>query len=72
MTIKLTLDGQIICYTMISIQTLFAKETKTMMMKIVSLQIINYNSNYNNNITRRRRRRRRRIRRRRFYSHKDW
>lgn len=64
MTIKLTLDGQIICYTMISIQTLFAKETKTMMMKIVSLQIINYNSNYNNNITRRRGRR--------FYSHKDW
>ena len=29
---------------MISIQTLFAKETKMVMMKIVSLQIINYNS----------------------------
>lgn len=49
---------------MISIQTLFAKETKMVMMKIVSLQIINYNSNYNNNITRRKGRR--------FYSHKDW
>lgn len=64
MTIKLALDGQIICQNMISIQTLFAKETKMVMMKIVSLQIINYNSNYNNNITRRRGRR--------FYSHKDW
>lgn len=64
MTIKLALDGQIIGQNMISIQTLFAKETKMVMMKIVSLQIINYNSNYNNNITRRRGRR--------FYSHKDW
>lgn len=64
MTIKLALDGQIIFQNMISIQTLFAKETKMVMMKIVSLQIINYNSNYNNNITRRRGRR--------FYSHKDW
>lgn len=64
MTIKLALDGQIVCQNMISIQTLFAKETKMVMMKIVSLQIINYNSNYNNNITRRRGRR--------FYSHKDW
>ena len=64
MTINLALDGQIICQNMISIQTLFAKETKMVMMKIVSLQIINYNSNYNNNITRRRGRR--------FYSHKDW
>ena len=64
MTIKLALDGQIICQNMISIQTLFAKETKMVMMKIVSLQIINYSSNYNNNITRRRGRR--------FYSHKDW
>lgn len=64
MTIKLALDGQIICQNMISIETLFAKETKMVMMKIVSLQIINYNSNYNNNITRRRGRR--------FYSHKDW
>lgn len=64
MTIKLALDGQIICQNMISIQTLFAKETKMVMMKIVSLQIINYNSNYNNNITRRRGRG--------FYSHKDW
>lgn len=64
MTIKLALDGQIICQNMISIQTLFAKETKMLMMKIVSLQIINYNSNYNNNITRRKGRR--------FYSHKDW
>lgn len=64
MTIKLALDGQIICQNMISIQTLFAKETKMVMMKIVSLQIINYNSNYNNNITRRKGRR--------FYSHKDW
>lgn len=62
MTIKLALDGQIICQNMISIQTLFAKETKMVMMKIVSLQIINYNSNYNNN----------RRRGRRFYSHKDW
>lgn len=65
MTIKLALDGQIVCQNMISIQTLFAKETKMVMMKIVSLQIINYNySNYNNNITGRRGRR--------FYSHKDW
>lgn len=65
MTIKLALDGQIVCQNMISIQTLFAKETKMVMMKIVSLQIINYNySNYNNNITRRKGRR--------FYSHKDW
>ena len=65
MTVKLALDGQIICQNMISIETLFAKETKMVMMKIVSLQIINYNSNYNyNNITRRRGRR--------FYSHKDW
>lgn len=64
MTIKLALDGQIIFQNMISIQTLFAKETKMVMMKIVSLQIINYNSNYNNNITRRKGRR--------FYSHKDW